>query len=85
MFSSADISTVEFPFKLVIWDEKIPGEQGSEHVVYSPGEPIDPELELDYLAKSFTFPRTQMVVFYQNMVSILNASGEDDEDSAEGE
>lgn len=78
---------MDFPFKLVIWDQKLPGETETEHVVYSPGEPIDPELELQYLANSFTFPRSQMAVFYQNMVGILNPSvdeeGEEDSEEAE--
>jgi hypothetical protein len=71
---------VEFPFKLVVWDEKQDEDDESEHVVYTPGEPIDPELQLDYLAGSFTFPRSQLAVFYQNMIGILTSSREAEEE-----
>ncbi|KAG8809080.1 hypothetical protein FRC17_003629 [Serendipita sp. 399] len=66
----------EFPFKLVVWDQG-PGAGESEHVVFSPGEPIDPDMDLDYLATSFTFPRSQMSVFYQNMMGILISKPEE--------
>jgi hypothetical protein len=59
---------------LTIWDEKFAAEEDeeeTEHVIYSPGEPLDPELELGYLRGTFTFPRSQMRVFYHNMMNIL--------------
>jgi len=78
----------EFPFKLTIWDEKIATEEGeeeTEHVVYAPGEPLDPDLELDYLRSSFTFPRSQMRVFYHNMMNILTEVAPDGDEEEEGE
>jgi hypothetical protein len=81
-------SVPEFPFKLTIWDEKIATEEDeeeTEHVVYAPGEPLDPELELGYLRGTFTFPRLQMRVFYHNMMNILtdfvpDGEGEEEEE-----
>ncbi|KAG8751252.1 hypothetical protein FRC14_008043 [Serendipita sp. 396] len=72
----------EFPFKLVVWDQGAGDQsQEAEHVVYSPGEPMDPDIELDYLASSFTFPRSQIMVFYQNMLGILTTSREEEDDA----
>jgi hypothetical protein len=71
---------IEFPFKIVVWDEKLENSgETAEHAVYSPGTPIDPDLDLGYLASSFTFPRSQLNVFYQNMLSILSPPAEEEE------
>ncbi|PVF94850.1 hypothetical protein CPB86DRAFT_788643 [Serendipita vermifera] len=76
----------DFPFKLVVWDEKQESNgELVEHVVYSPSEPIDQDLNLGYLAKGFTFPRSQLNVFYQNMIAILSPPGEEEEEEAEEE
>lgn len=75
-----DLLFTEFPFKLVIWDEKQDGAEESEHVVYSPGEPIDPGLELGYLASPFTFPRSQMAVFYQNLMGVITGANDGEVD-----
>ncbi|KIM20464.1 hypothetical protein M408DRAFT_135619 [Serendipita vermifera MAFF 305830] len=77
----------EFPFKLVIWDERVAPVKGeeTEHVVYSPGEPLDPDLDIGYLAQSFTFPRSQMHVFYQNMLNVLTDMGQDAQEEGEEE
>lgn len=57
-----------------------PKGEETEHVVYSPGEPLDPELELGYLTSTFTFPRSQMRVFYHNMLNVLTDSGQEEEE-----
>jgi len=56
-----------------------------EHVVYTPGEPLDPELEIGYLRASFTFPRSQMRVFYHNMLNILTEGPQEAEEEEEEE
>lgn len=73
-------SMLELSFKLGLFDGNGSGDlsqESQEHVVYTPNDPIDPDLEraLDYLARPFTFPRTQMAVFFQNLYTALTSSG----------
>jgi hypothetical protein len=53
--------------------------------VYTPGEPLDPDLELDYLKGPFTFPRSQMRVFYHNMMNMLTDVAPDGDEEEEEE
>lgn len=71
----------ELPFKLSIWDQAQSDESDErEHVVYYPSEPVDPSIDLQYLASSFTFPRSQLSVFYQNIINVVSPPEADEDE-----
>ena len=80
---------VELAFALSMYGGQTLGVP-DEHVIYTPKDldkaPDDDFLEaIDYLKDPFTFPRSQMQVFFNNLLEVLKGTQNPDEEEEDDE